>query len=81
MIKLTANGWMHELGEPLPEDWEIEILIRHGEASIQLLGPDGKYVFLDDDNLDAEEMLRMRVDHARVSDGLLPHFKPQTVSQ
>lgn len=72
--KKDKHDWISEIGEPLPEDWEIVVTVRHGECSIELVDPQGEIVELCDDDLDVDEMLRLRVDHARVADGLGTHF-------
>lgn len=73
-MKADRHDWISEIGEPLPEDWEIVVFVRHGECEIELIDPQGEIVALCDDDLDVDQMLRQRVDHARESDGLAPHF-------
>lgn len=72
----SLNSWMAEIGDLIPEDWAIIVTVRHGEAEIDLMRPDGELVEFDDgdDDLDVDQMIERRVDHARVQDGLEPHF-------
>ena len=58
----------------LPEDWSIELELQRGEAAVNLIDPDGELIKVCDDDLNIVELFQRRVDHARVSDGLEPHF-------
>lgn len=73
--QFSLDSWMYEVGEPLPEDWQLIVTVAHGEASIDLVDPQGEIIEFVDDDLGVDEMIQQRVDHARVSDGLQPHFK------
>lgn len=56
--------------ENLPEDWEICVEVRKGEADIKLFSPDGELVEMCDDDLTTDEIVLSRVNHARTWDGL-----------
>ena len=69
----------NDICENLPEDWEIEISGMSGEASVELVDPDGKRVDMDDDANDylMHRMVHARINKARESDGLGPiEFDP-----
>jgi len=60
--------------ENLPEDWEIELKMRKGEADINLVSPDGDDVEICDDDSSFVRCFMDRIDHAREADGLQPLF-------
>lgn len=65
-------NWMELVCDNLPEDWEIRICMREGEASVDLLNPEGDEVEMCDDDLTVEQMLIARINKAREYDGLQP---------
>lgn len=66
--------WIPYIGDHLPADWEIQVCVRRMEAEIKLIDPDGDELEFCDDDLDTTGMLQLRVDYARISDGLEPHW-------
>lgn len=64
------GGLFEFVCENLPDDWVLRIDSRSGEASIELIDPDGKRVEICDDDLTDNEMIVERVNHARRADGL-----------
>jgi hypothetical protein len=70
----NLNSWMSQIGDPLPEDWRISVSIYNQGAEIELVDPDGDVVEFTEDDLTVDEMLQIRVNHARQQDGLGQHF-------
>ncbi|MBA3483375.1 MAG: hypothetical protein H0T51_16320 [Pirellulales bacterium] len=70
----TFTQLIEDVCENLPEDWEVEIILRRGEADFNLIDPEGDEAKVCDDDHNSVEMIHARVDHARFSDGLQPHF-------
>lgn len=60
--------------EHLPEDWEITFSCERGCLAVNLYDPDGCLVDIADDDMSVDQMVNLRIDHARESDGLLPVF-------
>lgn len=58
--------------EELPEDWELVIQMRRGEACAELYDPNGDPVEFCNDDCDMARIIANRVRHARTSDGLEP---------
>jgi hypothetical protein len=58
--------------ENLPDDWEIELTMRRGEAGCRLIDPDGEEAEYEDDDLNLHRMVQERINKARGSDGLGP---------
>jgi hypothetical protein len=59
--------------EHLPEDWRIEIELERGAASVDLINCKGSVIRdFDDDHDTIAEMVFIRVNWARNSDGLSP---------
>lgn len=70
---MSINEIFELVCDNIPEDWEIRIGMRHEEASIELVDPEGDEEGGDDfcdDDLTTEEMILQRLNHARRSDGL-----------
>lgn len=66
------GGLFEFVCENLPEDWQLNVKLRRGEAWFELIHPEGNAVEMCDDDLTEDEMIVARVNHARKCDGLQP---------
>jgi hypothetical protein len=64
----------NELCEKLPQDWMISIDFEEGGLAIKLINPEGEDVAVEDDDMPVSQMIMMRVNLARQTDGLAPAY-------